>query len=363
MKIIAVILACAAALSGCGSLSTLQAMARLESSEPKINQVLVHPAPRIASQAEFDFLVGRFATMALFSKVVYRHDIPEETRIGAGCAYLNGASEDFGMPRSAGEANWVRMRVNGVQRGSDRIYSCFDRDGLYYETYGLVDADQVERPDPRPRKIVIAIRGTENYEVWEQLRDWEANFSAAMDKDPDQYRTARVQILPLIAHLHETYPAVPIVVTGHSLGGGIAQQIAYASEHVHEAVVFDTSPVTNWSQLARAKPKSLVAKTYPTIHRINHLNEFLALPRFIATRLTTTRLERSDYDFSFQTEKKVDSHEMGILACHLIVRMNTATAEFPLSFAKKVISLPSICPGGEGKVKLPDELVLAAMQR
>lgn len=327
------------------------AWVKMERTFPSSSTVLIHPAPIEASDAEFQKQVNAFALMALFSKVVYRQDIPEAQRIGAGCKYLHGSIDTFGMPKQT-DHGWQRL----VTAEADAVKPCFDEQGLYYETY-------LHTPASGPvDSVVIAIRGTENYLFAEQMRDWSANFAAAMGSDPVQYRLAREAIAPLIKHLVAKYPDSKIYVTGHSLGGGIAQQIAYTSTAITAAYVFDSSPVTNWFQMNQMNPKPIAQKN-PIIHRINHVNEFLEAPRLIATRMTTTRLNRADYDFAFQDMGKVSAHEMGILACHLAVRMTPEGAEFdfPANYVKTMLQSPAICPLGKEKVNLPAELVAAKM--
>lgn len=339
----------AVVIAGCGPISTLEAWSKTERSKPSPDTVLVQDAPKVLNRNESKYaaLVNEFAVMALFSKVVYRDDLDQKTRIGTACAVAPGAKATrFGMP----SARWMRLQLPDDVSGKD-MRTCFDGDGLFYETYA-----HYEQNDAKPDTVVIAIRGTENYTRMEKIQDWESNFGAALGTDPKEYRLAREHILPLIEHLVTLNKKIKIFVTGHSLGGGIAQQMAYASNDVAAAYVFDTSPVTNWSQMKNMKDSPIRNET-PVIKRINHFNEALALPRLLATRLTTIRVNRSDYDFAFQSLKKVDAHEMGILACHLAVRLPSTGGEhdFPVEYVETMVRDGSICPGGEGKVELPRE--------
>ena len=346
-------------LTGCGIFTTAHAWFEVERSFPDTTNVLVHPAPILVSDEQYQRQVSQFALMALFAKVVYRHDLPENTRLGSGCRYLDGSAELFGMPHQQQDRGWRRLAVSIPERGPNHaaVTSCVDRHGLYYETYVHVPARGAQ-----PDMAVIAIRGTENYAFFEQMRDWRANFSAAVGSDPAQYKLARQTITPLLAHLAGEYGKIPIYVTGHSLGGGIAQQMAYTSERITAAYVFDSSPVTNWSQMMLMKPNPIIKKN-PIIHRVNHVNEFLQAPRLVATRLTSTRIGRADYDFAFQDMARVDAHEMGILACHLAVRMpeQGGDFDFPASYVKTMIRDPALCPNGKDKIVLPEQLVAAKL--
>lgn len=80
------------------------------------------------------------------------------------------------------------------------------------------------------KQAVVVYRGTDFY----SLKDWKTNFAIS---EPLQFRQA-------FDHLHEireSYPSIPIVVVGHSLGGAIALNMAGRFQNV-EAVAFNPSP-------------------------------------------------------------------------------------------------------------------------
>jgi hypothetical protein len=99
-------------------------------------------------------------------------------------------------------------------------------------------------PAARPTEIVFAFRGTTS------PRDW--IFGNVI---PAQHRRANKYVAEGLAKLDKRFhgvvrsPDVRIVATGHSLGGGLAEHIAYCfAEFKVEAYTFDPSPL-NWKHL------------------------------------------------------------------------------------------------------------------
>lgn len=337
-----IVLCACSVLQGCGIFGTAHGWMRMQARMPDKTSVLVIPAPELARDEEFQKHIHAFTLMALFAKVVYRQDIPDELRSELGCRYPGTSYEKFGMPALDDGAGWSRMPILiSARGGSGSVESCYDKHGLFYETYQRRAARAVE-----PDMIVIAIRGTENYNLYQKLRDWSANLAAFFNFDPGEYRYAREAMLPLIAELRAQYPSVPIYLTGHSLGGGIAQQIAYISPEVKAVYVFDSSPVTNWTHLVQMDPPIIPKDHDPLIYRVSHTNEFLQGPRAIATRLTATRINRADYEFFFQKTGRVGDHEMGILACNFALRSieTGADFDFPADYARHMLNDKAICP-------------------
>ncbi|MNN09097.1 Lipase (class 3) [compost metagenome] len=324
-------------LAGCGAMSSWRASQRI-SYTPMLEKVLVTPAPTLDDAASY---VPRFALMALFSQVVYRHDMPEARRVQDGCGYLAGGDDVFGMPADAQGRRWRRLVWTPEQLRAQPSLPppCYQQHGLYYETYvhrgAGADGDDV---------AVIAIRGTENWALRVQAADWSANAAASFGIDAAQYRAARETIHPLAVRMKEDNPRLRVFVTGHSLGGGIAQQIAYMGTEVDAAYVFDSSPVTNWSEMMLMQP-SPVKNAYPQVFRIYHRNEILQDLRNLSTRMMSKQLERADYEFYFHDSKKIASHDMAILTCNFagFIKDDTAPFDYPASFAAQVLRDPVLC--------------------
>lgn len=349
-KRVASMLIASLVLGGCGGVTTGSAWLEQDEVKPDGGKVIVTHA--VERQALADN-VNRFALMALFAKVVYRHDLPEAVRRKDGCAYMAAAGEapDFGMPRKADGSGWKRWK--GARE------ACYNEHGLYYETYvHQTAAGEID-------EAVIAIRGTENWNKYDLMHDWGTNVSAAVGVEPAEYARARELTPGLVEKLAAAGPKVTIHATGHSLGGGIAQQTGYLSAKVAAVFAFDTSPVTNWSRLVHldkqareAGRKPVMESKDPTIYRVYHWHEGLAYVRNVTSRFNARRFGRSDYEFFFQQVPPVAAHEMGILACHLAARMQGAEADhhYPRDYARRILEGAGtkghpICP--DGVVDLP----------
>jgi len=306
------IMAFAIGLSACGAINTWRASStKYDGDNPEVK-----PDPLI--QKELGEIAHKFGLMALFAKVVYRDDLVESERTGVGCKYLSRSKQaseavpGYGMPSdnptsaSSGPNNrWLRWHEIIEEAGPP----CMDKGGLYYETY--IHLNSQGKLD----KVVIAFRGTENYRT-QLVRDWTTNFAAAFGIEPSQYRLARDAMEHLIPTIVKRFEAegmpVKIFTTGHSLGGGLAQQLGYMTDHVSEVVTFNTTPVTNWTFLRLDKK---VVNHYPTIYRLEHEGEFLGFARFVAT--TATKATYNRYDIGLQINEKglFEGHKIAIFAC------------------------------------------------
>ena len=210
----------------------------------------IYDEPNDTAKVDFerdDFLADmayRYALMALFAEMVYRAELAKEVRDDQGCSYLNRAwpgDARHGMPRQAGPIpGWERWTAI-----SDSGPPCWDKKGLFYETYVYRDNTGTIQ------EAVIAFRGTENRKgatTW----DWTTNLAVAFGVEPAQYKTARAHIPALIKrlkHPKDGNPQVRIYAVGHFLGGGLAQQAGYLSKDIKEVYTFNTTPVTNWLSL------------------------------------------------------------------------------------------------------------------
>ncbi|NRF67796.1 hypothetical protein HLB44_12455 [Aquincola sp. S2] len=296
--------AMATSLAGCGVFVTMYASQTSndggndsEKFRPETDRFLVDMAQR-------------FGLMALLAEAVYRRDLPRDARDSDGCAYLATAGSGaptptYGMPQVR-TGRWLRW----TPKSKDGIVPCLDDpSGLHYETYVY------EREAGKFEEAVIAFRGTEN-RPGQMFNDWRSNFAAFFGFEPAQYAVARTHMVPLIeelaAVLEPNGPDARIYVTGHSLGGGLAQQTGYLSKSVKEVFTFNTTPVTNWSQLRLLK---LVKNAYPIFHRVYHGGEFLEKVRFVATTATDARFGRHDLGLQLKTRSNFAGHSIQIIAC------------------------------------------------
>jgi pimeloyl-ACP methyl ester carboxylesterase len=163
---------------------------------------------------------------AMFSAIVYRHDNP--------------------TPDNAKQASYEKyLTTRGWQRRGVCKREKGDGANLYFEVW--------ENDTRHPREIVFAFRGTSGGP------DWAANLRWFRFHRPrDHYYAAYAECVPLIHRFwSEKGGDKPIIsTTGHSLGGGLAQEILYAaSDKVDHSIVFDPSPVTALSDLSPEEQK------------------------------------------------------------------------------------------------------------
>ena len=108
-------------------------------------------------------------------------------------------------------------------------------------------------------QVAIVFRGTN----FDQHQDWTSNFRWFIPdwlRNEDQYSVTRDQVAPAFAAELSKRIAdgrlpsdVKVVAIGHSLGGGLAHQLAYAFPRsvasplkVSQVIAFNSSPVTGW---------------------------------------------------------------------------------------------------------------------
>jgi pimeloyl-ACP methyl ester carboxylesterase len=147
-----------------------------------------------------------------------------------------------------------------------------------------------------------------------------------------EYNSAREHAILLINKLYLLTDTdgkpIPIYLTGHSLGGGLAQHVAFVADKMVKATyTFDTSPVTHWSQL----PKDEQSRD-PVIYRVFQERESLEILRNLTTRFTTLSYRRTDYAFDLVQKNGAEAHAISNLTC---------------GFAKLVSDFPSSKQEGE----------------
>jgi len=254
-----------------------------------------------------NYLASKFGLMSLFAETVYRrtYDSESSSRISA-CGDPQSENFNFLMPwaNHLGERySWKRLYI---PQPND-IEPCFSGGGLYYETYVLENSQGIYL------EAVVAYRGTDGLK-----NDMKTNFSAAIGFEPPQYAMAKTKLIPLINYLKSKSSGIKIYATGHSLGGGLAQQAGYLSNDIEAVFAFNSTPVTNWSSLALAKDSEIgIQNHYPVIYRINHGGEALGPIRFISTHLTSARYNRYDINIQVAKRKVASGHGIRLIVCAL----------------------------------------------
>lgn len=160
-----------------------------------------------------------------------------DTAMLSAIAYRSGKTEVPSELRS------FEMKLK--QRGWRMLGHC-DRTegagkGLCFEVW--------ENRKTSPRTIVFAFRGTQSGLDWGANLRW-FRFMRSRSAG-DHYDALREECLPIIKRYYEASSDRPVIITtGHSLGGGLAQQLLYAaSDKVDHCIAFDSSPVTGFYDL------------------------------------------------------------------------------------------------------------------
>jgi hypothetical protein len=198
-----------------------------------------------------------------------------------------------------------------------------------------------ENASRSPAAVAVAFGGTVFYK-WE---DWLANLRWFLPTHEDQYTEIVERVGPAFVSALDARSKEPgmailgtatIYTTGHSLGGGLAQQFAYAlpfgaGRTVATSYVFDPSPVTGFYSVAeedRDRNRETLA-----IDRVYERGEILAALRlglglFYKPSAARPAISNTRYDL-VDRNNPLAGHSMADLACGLY----------------RVAGLPSAAPG------------------
>ncbi|MGE0085859.1 MAG: Mbeg1-like protein [Desulfococcaceae bacterium] len=177
--------------------------------------------------------------------------------------------------------------------------------------------------------ILIVFRGTDA----NQLGDWCSNFRWITRFIPfvwDQYDQVRMmipQLVDYLRHIHQPYGKETIIMcAGHSLGGGLAQQAAYASKYIKEVYAFAPSVVTGFFSV---KKQVLDVSTQGMeIYRIYEKGEILSLLRWLMRKFHPLSRENpaiAEIRYNFLSGNIIYQHNMKVFAQKLKdIRMQSA---------------------------------------
>jgi hypothetical protein len=140
----------------------------------------------------------------------------------------------------------------------------------------------------------------------------------------DQYDAVRIAAPELSAAIRASKASsgkrIKIVTTGHSLGGGLAQQMAYAADGITTVYAFDSTSVTGYFDVP--KPQSTKRATGMRIYRIHERGEILAYMRLAMRNIFPVRdhdpqIVEARYNFENLQRDFVSLHSIEQLACNL----------------------------------------------
>ena len=210
--------------------------------------------------------------------VLNLHNCPDPVRLANRALARDDA--DFAFHQTV--RTWVahlqgqkwecRFGVVGALPCPQRNPQCKLVDGLEFHVW--------RRMGSSCREVVIAFRGTDRND----LGDWQSNFRWLHRLQPkfDQYDQVRENIGTIVRRIEAAGCSganVQFVAVGHSLGGGLAEQVGYAHPKIRYVYAFDPSPVTGFFDVS-----ALVRAEYNKGHGIDRAyesGEILSLPRQI----------------------------------------------------------------------------------
>lgn len=284
-------LALALGLGGCGTIEIIQ--------DPKIARVRVgiDDAKPVAAEKAAPYVVG----YALLSLAAY-----DDARYGVGAPDKKAVPRPASDEAAAEQATFRKLAQPWIEPWvlADKLINQCDgypdarRDFGFAGAKGSCAASDSPKgrildglglqiwTHGRPvsgfcREVVLAFRGSDR----NQADDWLSNFRWVTRGFHlyDQYTQVQDHIRPIVERVkrYRCYREgrTEIVAVGHSLGGGLAQQAAYANGDVRHVFAFDPSFVTGYYDLdpkvSEANSKGL------KIERVYEHGEILAYPRLL----------------------------------------------------------------------------------
>jgi hypothetical protein len=175
---------------------------------------------------------------------------------------------------------------------------------LYFEVWEHGLPDTVE--------VAVVFRGTHEWKDWWSNLRWVTRF---IPIGWDQYNLTRSEIVNVVARAQQRHPSVRIMTAGHSLGGGLAQQAAYARPEIKQVYAFDPSPVTGFRSVP--EPARSANRQGIVIDRVYERGEILSYLRTFLRRLIPLSLKDpaiTEFRFNVTKGDPIKQHSMVKLA-------------------------------------------------
>jgi len=207
-------------------------------------------------------------------------------------------------------------RVDSIPAFPEVPTGNFKINGLKYQVF-------IKETQNSPTQAVIVFRGTD----FNSPGDWITNLRWIARLIPfswDQYDQTRALIPPLVEYIRNDYGKdVRIVTTGHSLGGGLAQQALYVTPYIKHAYAFNSTVVTGFYDVEEFSERD-INKVGVSVFKISERGEILQYLRnlFRPFTLLSELSEKDPHIFevssNFYGGEMVEQHGMKRLACKLL---------------------------------------------
>lgn len=261
-------------------------------------------------------VAGHFAPYALMVYAAYQAPVSGKASGWMFDGLVDAKGRDASETARAWMAEWKPLDMKNYREGplectrnnGSHTDCLFPVSGLAYQIWAKKDCSEV----------VIAFRGTN----FSETNDWITNLHWFLRLLPlhDQYEQVQDHAAPLASAMAEQCPGASpkLIAVGHSLGGGLAQQLAYMDTPVRRVYAFNPSFVTGFYD---RHSKSEASAPHVEIDRVFEHGEILAYPRFILRQIipfSACNPEIRAVRFDFVNKNVIFDHKSGVLAANII---------------------------------------------